>query len=295
MSRLSLLLRRMDCEGRLALEMAHNEDYYTCNYEWEAEKLTHVECHGLLEAHLRLLDEFDEESHSKEDDEEESEDFASLHLLDSVFIAPHQEETQQDIAECLIQLCRMLRESFASELEYESPWEVSHVTVYLRVEEVAKTDQRTCKAYRDDEPVHDPEEVEVVFLAITVREPPHSEEERYRSAVARESSFPRHEYLEEALPTAKVVVRLIEEAMAEACTDDGCDQKRVEKRVEESLRDLFPVEETLEDEPAEDESADEKYGVPAQCESAETEYLRVHVPMYSKNVNHNQIQLLPER
>ena len=72
MSRLCLLFLRMDDHRRLLLYMGINKEGYTQDDERNAEKLSHVQDHILLESHLRLLDELYQETHSKQDASETS-------------------------------------------------------------------------------------------------------------------------------------------------------------------------------------------------------------------------------
>ena len=88
--------------------------------------------------------------------------------------------------------------------------------------------------------------------------PPHCNEEGYRTSMAGETAFPRHEYLSESLPAAQIVVRLIEEAMTQAGTYYGSYQKGVEKRIKKGLGHALPPEEPSEYEPTEYESRNEK-------------------------------------
>ena len=101
-----------------------------------------------------------------------------------------------------------------------------------------------------------------------------------------ETSFPGLEYLPEALPTAEIVVRLIEETVAQTRTDNGRDEQGVEERVYEFLVQPFPAEEPAEDIPAEYESADKQEGVPPDVETEDMEEHGIYVPVDEKKVKH---------
>ena len=117
--------------------------------------------------------------------------------------------------------------------------------------------------------------------------PPHCNKQRDSAAMTGESAFPWHEYLPEPLPAAEIIVRLIEEAMAQTGSDDSTDQKRIEKRIKKSLRNPFPLEEPLEYEPSEDETRDEKQRIPPERNRSDAEYLRIYMPVYHQCLKHS--------
>ena len=131
MSRLRLLFLRMDDHRRLLLYMGINKEGYTQNDERNAEKLSHVQDHVLLESYLRLLDELDEEAHSEASDEECSDEESPVELRKSVLVQQDLEYSEKEVAESFIKLGRMLRLGLSAELEDEAPWKVCDVTVYL--------------------------------------------------------------------------------------------------------------------------------------------------------------------
>ena len=114
MCRSGLLLLRMHDHGRLLLYMAVHEESYSEEYERNAEPLSHVEDHVLLEHHLRLLDELDEEAHTETSDEECSDEESSMELRKLVLIHQDLEYSQEEIAQSLVQLSRMLRLGLSS-------------------------------------------------------------------------------------------------------------------------------------------------------------------------------------
>ena len=71
--------------------------------------------------------------------------------------------------------------------------------------------------------------------------------------MARESSLPRLKHLQEALPAAEVVLRVVENAVTQAGTDNHTDQHGVEKRIEKFLVNSFPAIETADHVPSENE------------------------------------------
>ena len=109
----------------------------------------------------------------------------------------------------------------------------------------------------------------------------------YKTTMACKTTFPGHEYLLEACPASQIVIRLVKKAMSKTCTDYGSDQKSIEKRVQQAFRNSFPLEETLEYKPSEDESRHEKDRVPPQRNRSDTQNLRIHMPMYCQCLKHN--------
>ena len=99
-----------------------------------------------------------------------------------------------------------------------------------------------------------PEKIEIMLAAILPGKPPHREDEGDRATMAGKSTFPRHEDFFKTLPACKVIIRLIEQTMAESGTDDGSDQKSEEKRIKKGRRNSLSLEEPLEYIPSESES-----------------------------------------
>ena len=114
------IVRTHDCRRLFPNECIDKE---TDAYEDErnAQTLPHVEDHIVLERNLRLLDEFYQESHSEADDEEYADKCASIQFVEFVSVHPYQDYSQYEIAERLINLCRMFRLGFVPQIEYESP------------------------------------------------------------------------------------------------------------------------------------------------------------------------------
>ena len=78
MCRLGLLLLRMDYHSRLFLYMAVNQEADAEKDERNAEPLAHIQNHILLESDLRLLDEFNQETHAEAADEEGSDEESAI-------------------------------------------------------------------------------------------------------------------------------------------------------------------------------------------------------------------------
>ena len=76
---------------RLLLLPCIDKEAYSKDDERDAEDLTHVEQHGFLELHLRLLDEFDDESHSEAHNEEYADESAAIDLIQLLDVQPQNE------------------------------------------------------------------------------------------------------------------------------------------------------------------------------------------------------------
>ena len=121
----------MNYHGRLLLNMAVDKESYSEKYERNAEQLSHVKDHILLETYLRLLDELDEETHSETADEERSDEESPMELRKPILIHQYLEDSQKEIAEGFVKLGRMLWLCLSSELEDESPWKACDISINL--------------------------------------------------------------------------------------------------------------------------------------------------------------------
>ena len=99
----------MHRHGRLAPLETIDDQAYTRYDKRYAEKLSHIQDHIFLESHLRFLDEFDKKTHSEKDYEENADQGSSFKFRKTVFIQAHKHQSENKIAQCLIQLGRMTR------------------------------------------------------------------------------------------------------------------------------------------------------------------------------------------
>ena len=232
--------------------------------ERDAEPLTHVQNHIMLETHLRFLDELDEEAHAETSDEEGSDEEAAIKFVEPVLVHQDLEDAQKEVTESFIKLCGMLRLCLSPEFENEAPRQRSNISVYLRIEKVSETDECCGKADCDCKMVENPHKIKVILTTVMSCKPPHCNKESYCATMTCQTTFPWHEYFPETLPAAKVIVRLIEEAVPQTGTDYCTDEQSIEKWIKKLLRHSLATEKSPEDEPSENESRDEKYRVPPQ-------------------------------
>ena len=234
--------------------------------------MSHVEKHILLEFHLRVLDELDEEAGTEAADEEPADEEAAVHLVQFLFIDEDEDYAEDEVAESLVELGRMAGKAFgmlsARPVELhplvgawktESPRKVGRAAENFGIEEISQTYERPGETYCNGEPVHNPHKVEVVLPAELVREPYHRDNQSDCSAVTRETALPWHENLREASPRAEVIVRLIEEAVSQTRPDNRGNQQSV-KQIVQKRTDLNPLifEKVTEYVPTDDESRNEE-------------------------------------
>ena len=251
MCRLLSLSPRMLYHCRLPPSEAIDDKAYAYENERDAENLPHVESHAGLEVDLVILDEFDNETYPEEGYEEYAENGTPLEFFKTVSVQCEQGESENHVTQGLIDLCRMMRLAVPMRIthKHEPPRQVGDGTVNLGVEEVAETYECAGEAHRDAEPVKNPEQVEIVFATVVMREPPHGQYKGDGASMACESSFPYHEYLPETFPGAEIIVRLVEQAVPEPCPHDCGDKQGVEQRIQQGDRDAFPPEEPFEYKP----------------------------------------------
>ena len=272
MGRLGFRLLGMGRTGRKLADGRIDEETDTEKDEWDAEPLPHVEKHILLELHLRVLDELDEEAGTETADEEPTDEEAAVHLVQFLFVDEDEDDAEDEVAESLVELGRMAGKAFGMlsarpvELhplvgawEAKSPRKVGRAAENFGIEEISQTYKRPGETYCNGEPVHNPHEVEVVLPAELVRKPYHRDNQSDCSAVTRETALPRHENLREARPRAEVIVRLIEEAVSQTRPDNRGNQQSV-KQIVQKRTDLNPLvfEKMSEYVPTDDESRNEE-------------------------------------
>jgi hypothetical protein len=87
---------------RLLLDKGVDQHGDTREDEWDTKPLSHVEYHIVLESHLRLLDELDEETHSEASDEECADEESAMEFRKSVLVHKYLENTQEEITQGFI-------------------------------------------------------------------------------------------------------------------------------------------------------------------------------------------------
>ena len=253
--------------------------------EGDAEQLAHVERHRSLEGFLVLLDELDEEARREDEDEEDAEEESLPVFGGGAPVKAHEDEEGGQVAEGLVELggvARRLGVGHAAVDEAEAPRHGGGLADNLGVHEVARADEESGEGDGDDGAVEHPEDGFVADLAGVVPQAGDDADGGAvagQSLVAREAEFRLKAHGEYHLDDVlAVVVPVVEDAVAEAGTDDGGDGDVNPQLVEPFLGQVLGLEHALLDFVAEDESEGEEHAVVADGEAADVEYLGADVP-----------------
>ena len=125
------VLFRNDSLRRLFPDECINQEPYADEDERNAENLSHVEDHVVLECYLRFLDKLYEEAHAETYDEEYADECSAINLLQIEPIHAQEHDSENQVAQCLVNLGRMFRFGFAPQVEDEAPRKSGHVSVNL--------------------------------------------------------------------------------------------------------------------------------------------------------------------
>ena len=125
------VLVRNDSLCRLFSDECINQESDADEDERNAEDLPHVENHVVLECDLRFLDELYEETHTETYDEEYADECSAIYLLQIELIHAQEHDSENQVAQCLVNLGRMFRFGFAPQVEDEAPRKGGHVSVNL--------------------------------------------------------------------------------------------------------------------------------------------------------------------
>ena len=272
----------MDSPGRDFPDTGPYQQADSKQYEGDAQQLPHIEEHIPLEIHLGVFHEFYEEAAAEADDEKDADERTPAHLVQAPFVKRIQAQAQQQIGPGLVQLSGMAGQGFTVAFEDEAPGKGGGAAVNFGIEEVSQTDETGCEGHRYHQVVHYPEHIEVIGTAVLMGIPPYTYYEGYGAAVAGETAFPGLENLQEAFPAAKIVVRLIEEAVTQPRSHYGADKEHIKHRVQQFLVYLFAAEEAPHYKPAQDEAAHKQQRIPSEFESAQLQYGGIHIPVHNQ-------------
>lgn len=125
------VLFRNDSLRRLFSDECINQESDADEDERNAENLSHIEDHVVLECYLRFLDELYEEAHAETYDEEYADECSAIYLLQIELIHAQEHDSENQVAQCLVNLGRMFRFGFAPKVEDEAPRKSGHVSVNL--------------------------------------------------------------------------------------------------------------------------------------------------------------------
>lgn len=271
---------RMNRHGGFLLHEGPHQEAYSKKDERYGQKLSHIERHVLLESHLGVLYKLDQEAAAEASDEEYSHEGSPINLGKFPLVKGKEDKAKEKICSRLIQLGGVAGNGFSVALEDEAPGKVCGVAVDFAVEQVAKADETGGEGDWNHKMVHEPHDVEVVLGAVFPCVPDEAKDDGDGASVACQAALPWHEYLPEALPGAKVIVRLVEDAMPKTCTHDGADKEHVQHGIQQGRIYLFLKEEMLHYEPSQNEPAHEQQRVPPEFKPSYMQDGRVDIPMY---------------
>ena len=128
----------MDRHGRQFLLIRPDEAADPDEHERDTQELAHIEDHVLLERHLRVLHELDEDAASEAHDEEYTGESTPVHLVKTPFVKGIEHKAQEEVCAAFIKLGGMAGNGFPVSLEDESPGRAGGTAGNLAVEKVSK-------------------------------------------------------------------------------------------------------------------------------------------------------------
>lgn len=267
--------------------------------ERDAEQLTHVESHSLLEIHLFLLDEFHKETEGEDEGDAKSEVEACAYgspavaPLALIVINTYSYYKYNKVSQRLVELCWMSWHCHTVDqritcVEDESPRHVSRHSDNLGVQEVADTDATGSERGGYTHVVDHRHQ----FHSVAPRIEQHGYEAPECATVTCQSGITaevptatrqylyREQHLDETADTAEVIPKVIEEAMAEACTHEDTDETVEEQRIELLVRYLLLPVQPPHDEVCCHESHSPHQRVPLDAERTDGESIQIRLPVY---------------
>ena len=250
--------------------------------EGDAQPLSHVERHALLKAHLLLLDELDEEAEGEYRCQAEAEEDARPHRVAVASVEQPAGKEDDQVGECLVELCRVTCERLAVVHEDEAPGHVGRKPHYLGVHQVAQTDAACRERRRDGNVVEHADDVQLRPSDVE----PQRNHQAQRAAVARQTlvarEYPSRGGMAEGenhlQRMGEVEARLIEEAVPQAGTDEDAHETVEEEWFEKLTLDALLAVEPLHDEVGEQQSDDPAQRVVADVDRPDAEKLDAGVP-----------------
>lgn len=261
--------------------------------EGDAEQLTHVEEHAVLEIDLVLLGVLDEDAGGEDEEEAEAEEETRADLLRLTAIEVPVDEEEQGVTQSLVELARMARKHIYA-FEDESPGHVGGPADDFGVHEVAHADGTGTDGRDDGDVVEHPRELQ----ARLAHEEPEGDDEAQRAAVAGQSfvacvvprtvgpHLGRHNHFQHVGGAAEEVIGLVEQAVAQSGTNqdakEAVEHERVELLVTNALFLVEPVLQQIDTKQADGPAQ----GVPAHSERPDVERKDVGVPINIQQIYH---------
>ena len=275
-------------------------------HKGNAEPLAHVEGHVALKVDLDVFQELDADARAEDDDEEGAEHQAGLLVAEvALVVHPQQNAHRHEAEESLVKARRMAGQPFtwwtrrvpgmagrviverAAELlrtaqEDKTPWQQGGRAVNLMVHHVAHTDQCPDEAYRHHNAVENPDvadTLKVILLllrfVVVAHIKPKANQDADGAAVAGQTAFPNGKHLQWV---GQIIIRLIEQAMTKASTDDSGHQHVNQQFIHPIIAHLLVAVYLAHNEIANKEAQGPQQAVPANLQRPQMNQDGVDVP-----------------
>lgn len=235
---------------------------------------------------LNVFEKLDEEAEGEDGRQAPAEEKSRANAVAVAAVEPQADEEEHEIGNGFVELARMAGQEVAVAGEDEAVVGASVFANDFRVHEVAEADAAGCDGRGDGDVV---EHAEDVYLRAAHIKPERNHQSE-RAAVGGQSSIAR------TLPAgasfsdrqkhfngvAEEIARLVEQAVAEARTDEDADEAIEEKRVELALRDALCLIELIDDDIGRYQSDTPEEAVPMERETADGEHFLRWLPENGK-------------
>ncbi len=221
--------------------------------EGDAQELTHVKGHALLKVHLNLLAEFNEEAECEYGGYTEPKVESRAYLFLVLAVNEHDDCKDDEVGNSLVELGGMACKILAVLDKDETPVGSGGLAYNLGVHKVAQADAGGGERGGHADHIYALQDLDLILAAVK----PHSYYDADGTAVAGKSAISykfyaslRHEtygqqHLNEMLAACKVILRLIEDAVSQACSGQYSNKAVDEQRLKSLLFDAAVLVESF--------------------------------------------------
>ena len=251
--------------------------------EGDAQELTHIEEHAVLEGNLIFLGVLDEDAGSEDEREAEAEEESRADALGIVAIEPPVDDEEQGVAQGLVELAGMAWQLVYA-LEDEGPGHIRRASDDFGVHQVAHAYGAGTDGGDDGDVVEHRPQLEARAADVEYE----ADDEAQRAAVAGQSLESRvvpvaHGVLlhgqHHLHGMAQEVLGLVEQAVAQAGTDEYAEEAVEDQGVELLLGDALLAEQPVLQQIHREEADGPAQRVPTHAERADVEQEDVGVPV----------------